>query len=516
MLHTYFVLLNADYIMAEGSFQGLMKYMEKGYSAICAGNFQVIENEIKPFLKHHTDSVNQVMKIPPREFLQESFQHFHPVTRASIIQDKNNLHNYRVNRFFFQEDRHTLAGRFYLLHVLCIKPETTDYQIGCSFDYSYVPEMCPSGNMGVIDDSDDYLVIEMQPKKHELQSVNLGPYNLQTLSLAMCEWTTEQHRKNAEHIIYYHSNDLSTETKDRIKARSDQFINKLMLGLQKYKIQPYRQHPYWIGAVDSFDTAKTVIKENDASQYLDLSLLDYASKWRKLYYRFLGYPPSTNRFHYRWREFRSVKETLHRFISNQPTDKTVALYSANERELMGYCGWLKNDLKVEHHYHVRGVTHKDIFKTLQTKQFENCLFFIRFQDIKKIKSSLAVIKSMLAPHGKVLIFICNDHNNSPMFLYNLEKKFISKMHYFAGSDYSISEIIAIHNNYTFLGAAMIKWINNKFDYSRQLRFLFYFLIGMPGMFLTFVRNRLIGNTSLKKGHCTNILVSLSPEGEETH
>ncbi len=40
MLNTYFVFLTSDYIMADRSLEGLIRYMKKGYSGIFAVNFQ--------------------------------------------------------------------------------------------------------------------------------------------------------------------------------------------------------------------------------------------------------------------------------------------------------------------------------------------------------------------------------------------------------------------------------------------------------------------------------------------
>jgi hypothetical protein len=96
-------------------------------------------------------------------------------------------------------------------------------------------------------------------------------------------------------------------------------------------------------------------------------------------------------------------------------------------------------------------------------------------------------------------------------LYNFPNRFLSKINEFNVADYAITRISTIHSNFSLLGTMTIKWINLKFDYNKKWRFLFYFLFGIPGMLLTFIRNRLLGNTSHKNGHCTNILVTLSPE-----
>ncbi len=207
------------------------------------------------------------------------------------------LNNYQANRFFLRYSQNTLLGRFYLLHMLCIKPETTDYQISSSCDYSFIPELCPSGNIAIIDDSDDYLVIEMQPQEHEVKHVNFGPYDFERLVVSLAEWTTIQHRENAKKIIYYHTNDMSAETKSKIEARPDPFINALTQALEKHETQPHRNHPYWIGAIKAFNQARNIIKEEKTSNYFDLSSLSYNNRWMKLSQRFLGTPPSVNRWH---------------------------------------------------------------------------------------------------------------------------------------------------------------------------------------------------------------------------
>ncbi len=65
MLETYFIFLTADYIMADGSLQGLMRYIDQGYSGICSGNYQVIEEEMKPYLFSKIDKQSFTMTISP-------------------------------------------------------------------------------------------------------------------------------------------------------------------------------------------------------------------------------------------------------------------------------------------------------------------------------------------------------------------------------------------------------------------------------------------------------------------
>ena len=86
MLKTYFIFLTSDYVMADGSMEGLMRYIDKGYSAICAGNFQVIKEEMQASLLKQIDPETQVLQIKPRELVRQSLQHLHPIVITSMFQ----------------------------------------------------------------------------------------------------------------------------------------------------------------------------------------------------------------------------------------------------------------------------------------------------------------------------------------------------------------------------------------------------------------------------------------------
>ena len=109
------------------------------------------------------------------------------------------------------------------MHMLCVRPEVTDFVIGSSCDYSFIPEMCPSENVDAITDSDEYLVIEMQARTHESKFLRPGPIEVIPLAKSLSEWTTIVHRKNASHSLFFHASDLPAEINDSIK-KADVFI----------------------------------------------------------------------------------------------------------------------------------------------------------------------------------------------------------------------------------------------------------------------------------------------------
>jgi len=512
MLNTYFLFLTSDYIMADGSLTGLMRYMKQGYSGICAGNFQVLQDEIEPFLLEHIDPQTSTMIIPPRKLLEKSFEHLHPIAISSLIEGRT-IHNYRANRFFVRDGHHTLAGRFYLLHMLCIKPETMDYKIGSSCDYSFISEMCPSGNVAIINDSDDYLVIEIQSKEHELNYIQWGPYNLKKLTHALSEWTTEKHRNNVKTTIYYHITDLTTDQKIALDQKLAAFINTISIGLEKHPPKPFRNHPYWVGAINAFNQHQTIITQttNDCD-YFDLSPLNYASPLKQWYYRLFGHPPTVHRWHYRWYSYHLMMRKLKQYFCDINPEKIIALYDSYQLPFMRYSSWLKHFCSVNEHYYSQNLLYSEtILESLQSKQFDLCVLFVRVEDLYSAKKTFATVNRILSHKGKILLVIPNLKNMLPSFVYDIKKEFACRMNTLISSPYVINNIDVIHDNATFMGSFTIETINKRFDYNKKLKLLFYGLFGLSGSLLCVLKSFLISPRNNLKGHCTDLLITLTPE-----
>ena len=84
------------------------------------------------------------MIVRSRELMRWALDHLHPMTLANMVNFPL-CHSTHTNRLFWRVDDNTLIGRFYLMHMICIRPEITDFVVGSSCDYSFIPEMCPSG-----------------------------------------------------------------------------------------------------------------------------------------------------------------------------------------------------------------------------------------------------------------------------------------------------------------------------------------------------------------------------------
>ncbi len=508
MLNTYFIFLTSDYIMADGSFEGLMRYMQRGYSGIQAGNFQVTQEDVEEYLLEQINPDTHVMQIKPRDLLKHCIDHLHPITTTSFI-DQNIAHNYYANRFFYR-DNDIIGGRFYLLHMLCIKPETMNYQVGASCDYSFIPEMCPSGNIATILDSDNYLVVEVQSKQHELSYIQWGPYNQYKLVKALSGWTTAGHRQNASQTIFYHCQDLSLEQRKKIEDALSAFLSPLAQALSRYKTMPFRNHPYWIGAISTHENHQKLIQNIDHHEEFDTAHARMSSIYRKLFHQYFGAPPSVFRWHFRWREYTSVTNKIKQFVADDSAS-TFAVYSSDQLDFMRYSVWLKDKLNINKHLNAQNmIQSQKIRNTIKNKEFSKCLIFTRLEDFKKLLPTLRILENTVTPNLEILLVIINSKNHLPTLLCDIRREFAFRMNDLLATSYQIKNITTIHDNFSLIGNLAIEQINLRFSYNKILRFMSYILLGLPGTAICCVRNFLSRNhTDKKSGHCTNIIINLT-------
>jgi hypothetical protein len=293
MLDTCFFFLVSDYIMADGSLAAVLARMQAGASAVQVGNFQLDSDAAEEWLQENLSDVKGAVKLNPRELMRWAFGCLHPISAASIV-NFSLCHNTHANRLFWYVDEDTLIGRFYLLHMICIRPEIEDFIIGSSCDYSFVPEMCPSGNVVIIPDSDDYLVVEVQGHGHEGQFLGLGPGSADSLAVNLSEWTTARHRANAQETIVFHASSLPASLPAML-AEAERFIHELAPRLEPSP-QPFRNHPYWLGAIAAFD--KAIARRDSGMAESSLPLTVRAVRW--IQSKILGLVPEVKRAHPRW------------------------------------------------------------------------------------------------------------------------------------------------------------------------------------------------------------------------
>jgi hypothetical protein len=312
MRDTCFIFLMSDYLVADGSFKTVLHKIETGAGVVLAGNFQIIAEDAAPLLRQRLDLESHEIVLPPRDLVRWSLAHLHPATVANIV-NFGLTHNAHSNRLFWRVDENCLIGRFYLMHPIAIHPETSDFVVGSSWDYSFVPELCPSGNIAALTDSDDYLVVELQRRDYEWENLRPGPVVAAELAKSLAEWTTDYHRRNVTQTVVFHAADRPADLAQFI-ARSDAFVETVRQSLAAPALS-HRRHPYWVGsiAVNRRRSHRPLGKEDWS--FL-LSEKAGQSSLRRLRAKLFGSPPEVTRLHPLWPDYRLPLKALNDILSS--------------------------------------------------------------------------------------------------------------------------------------------------------------------------------------------------------
>lgn len=412
MLDTCFFFLISDYLMADGSLARVLDRMQAGASGVLAGNFQVVaEDAVQTFYQQFDRGTPELM-LPPRDLMRWALAYLHPMTAANMVNFPL-CHSIHANRLFWRVDESTLIGRFYLMHMICIRPEVTDFLIGSSCDYSFIPEMCPSGNVSVLTDSDDYLVVEMQPRRHEGLFLTMGPLVPKEVGAELSEWTTQRHRENVRYTLIFHANEIP-DTLAKINAEADAFVTQVGSELSP-KPKPYRNHPYWIGAMAAHRWA---IKKRN--QNLDDSVEELVhvegSGWRDRFSVFVhtcrfwvfGRAPHVLPWHPRWPDYRILQRAIRKFLGRRRSH--ILILSTNPAI---FADWLGDIAEQTTSWNVRRLLEVDRSHYIPlTGQFDGCLLFLDIEEMELARPLTERIRPLLTDDGVLLVDASNGHATS--------------------------------------------------------------------------------------------------------
>ncbi|WP_374631512.1 sulfotransferase domain-containing protein [Ferrovibrio sp.] len=243
MTNTHFIFLNADFLFSADSFRNMIKHIDAGYSAILAPSFRCEKEPFLDFSALQIGGETQYEKTG-RELVQIALDHIHRTFAARVVEPARN-HSTAINQFLWKVDDKTYVGHFFLQFMLMIKPEVPLKSVVGYCDYTFVPLLCPSGNIKIVNDSDEIFILEMQGRDHEIEYIHPGPFpSIDFISDRLGEWTTKMHRIYGETPLIFHAADIPKDAEE-VKQRAGLFIQEVSALLPEPA--PYMHHPYWHG-----------------------------------------------------------------------------------------------------------------------------------------------------------------------------------------------------------------------------------------------------------------------------
>jgi hypothetical protein len=250
--NTHFVFMNADFVLADGSLRSLVGKLKAGHRCVMAPSLRAISEQVLPPIAAQVDA-SGVLSVPPRALVDLTLRNLHPtVIGKTVTQDLCTCRTH--NQIYWQVDEHTLLGRYHLIFMLAIKPEVPIGAVNSYCDYGFVPELVPSGDFTIMDDSDGFFMLELQTAAQEKQLVRGGTSTSQEVAAQLAEWTTKEHRRLAEMDVVFRAGEIpaNLEGARRDFARYFQRLRGLMRGAPK----DHADHIYWTLGVQSWELAK--------------------------------------------------------------------------------------------------------------------------------------------------------------------------------------------------------------------------------------------------------------------
>lgn len=248
MLDTHFVFMNADFVLADGSLRSLARHVHEGRAIILGPSYRAIAEEVEPVLERMIDRDTGVLDVPPRKLVELSLPFPHRTTTAKLF-NQDVFCSTHPNQLFWRVDENTLLGRYFLIFMLCLKPERVMTAVNCFCDYSFIPELCPSGDEVAMGDSDDFFMLELQGRMQETFMLKQGFMNERRIGASLQEWTTAAHRRAADFDIVFHSRDIPPEIL-QAKAIAQRTIDEIRSHLGRPK--SHVNHRYWVLGVEAW------------------------------------------------------------------------------------------------------------------------------------------------------------------------------------------------------------------------------------------------------------------------
>ena len=237
---TFLLFLNADFIIADGSYRRLGELMREGKRVIHAPSFRVVLEEVWPQLEARVDAESAVLAVKPREMAKLALTHKHLTVKARTVNQRL-YHQWCMDQFYWYVDEETLIGYQWPIALVAIKPERAVTEPVLVWDFGYLPEAAPTLEPYFLTDSDDFFMIEPQKRVTGEELVRPGGISLDDIAKFLSDWTTHEQRRCGRELLTIHAGELPADL-DGVIAESRRYMNEIARRLSP-EPQPHVAHP---------------------------------------------------------------------------------------------------------------------------------------------------------------------------------------------------------------------------------------------------------------------------------
>lgn len=243
MTNTFFLFLNADFILADDSYRRIIPLIAAGEHVICSPSYCTNEEEVLPILNHRRSANCGTLAIPKREMAEIILHHLHDTVRGQMIDGIYHYDHVYLYQAYIQPDRTTLLGHQMPIAVVGLRPTVHLESITTFWDWGIVSELCPDTKHCVLGDSDDFLMLELRTENTGSELLRLGPHTPEVIADRIGAMLTHDQLHFGEFPLTLHSADLSTDLEEpRVALRQ---FRARTIALLPNKVAEHRHSPSW-------------------------------------------------------------------------------------------------------------------------------------------------------------------------------------------------------------------------------------------------------------------------------
>jgi hypothetical protein len=258
-LGTFVILMNADFVLSEGSLRSLVDRIEQGYQIITAPSIRVTEHVARPLKTEELYSGNKGRGFAARDMMGIVEKCLHDTVVARVINEPQLIETSYYHLIYWRINESCLAARYFLLMPLCFQVCRHFETVTSPVDYGFLEQLCPGGRYTVLADSDEFLMVELQHQHSE--AYLLAPaqkfsscaeaidHKISQAIKNAAEWTTFEHRRAIANTLLFHSQDLPVDIQSKL-LEFDAYMARMLATLPPPV--PAQRHFHWLGAVHHY------------------------------------------------------------------------------------------------------------------------------------------------------------------------------------------------------------------------------------------------------------------------
>jgi hypothetical protein len=243
MTETYSMFLNADFVLADGSYERLMPRILAGETAHVAPSYCANEEQVRPILEACARQNDGVIVMPSRDMADLILRYRHNTIRAKTV-NQDECHFAHTDQFYWAVDEYTLLGNQMPVALIGMRPERALSDIEAFWDWGVVYDLCPSKNLTPIGDSDDFLMLEMRREAEHRELIRPGRLPAAEIAAGMSGYITQYQLDGVEFPLILHSRDLPATVEDD-RAALDICVGEILAALPSTPIW-HRNHAQWV------------------------------------------------------------------------------------------------------------------------------------------------------------------------------------------------------------------------------------------------------------------------------